>query len=58
MATAKLTYALEKKIGHDDNAVTNQDIASYKEDVGVKDENMKALVWRGANDVRVGALTL
>ncbi|KAJ2903226.1 putative Zn-dependent dehydrogenase [Zalerion maritima] len=54
MATARLAGKIEQAIGHDDNAVTQQDVASYREDgAGDPDETMKALVWRGKGDVRV-----
>jgi len=54
MATSRAAYAAEKVVGHSDNAITQQDIASYKEPgAGDDSETMKALVWKGKGDVRI-----
>jgi len=60
MAMSQAAYAAEKAIGHGDNAITEQDItnpaidrAKYADPSG---ETMKALVWMGKNDVKVGKL--
>ena len=52
---------MEKAIGHDSNAVTEQDItnpgrdrAKYADPSG---ETMKALVWNGKNSVKMGKLS-
>jgi len=49
---------MEKAIGHDNNATTEQDItnpgrdrAKYADPSG---ETMKALVWNGKNSVKMG----
>ncbi|KOS19901.1 Zinc-type alcohol dehydrogenase-like protein [Escovopsis weberi] len=51
MATSKAAYKVEKIIGHDDNATTQQDVSSYQE-TG-QGEKMKALVWKGKNKVKL-----
>lgn len=45
----------EKVIGHDDNAVTAQNVTNPGNDNSTADfsESMKALAWFGKNDVRV-----
>ncbi len=53
MATARATYAAEMAIGHDDSAITRQDVANYGGDTG-DSQTMKALVWQGKNKVEVG----
>jgi len=57
MAMSQAAYAAEKAIGHDDNAVTAQDVTNpaldrqkYADPSG---EMMKALVWMGKNKVEV-----
>lgn len=57
MALSQAVAGLEKLIGHDTNAVTEQDItnpardrAKYADPSG---EMMKALVWEGKNTVAV-----
>lgn len=52
MATSRLAYAVEKVIGHDDSAVTQQDVASYEES-GDPNNTMKALTWQGKNKVHM-----
>ena len=47
---------VEKAMGHDDNAVTEQDVTNPARDrakYGDPTENMKALAWMGKNDVRI-----
>lgn len=51
MATSKLAYGVEKAVGHDDNAITQQDVSSYSHDDS--GEKMKALVWMGKNKVEI-----
>lgn len=51
MATSKAAYLAEKAIGHDDNAVTQQDVSSYPQSGA---DTMKALVWRGKQKVEIG----
>lgn len=60
MALAQATYLVEKALGHDNNATTEQDItnpgldrAKYADPSG---EKMKALVWLGKNSVQVRKL--
>jgi len=57
MATSKLAYGIEKAVGHDDNAITQQDVSNYNLDSQSADnqEKMKALVWIGKNKVEVGS---
>ncbi|PTB80576.1 GroES-like protein [Trichoderma longibrachiatum ATCC 18648] len=50
MATSKAAYLAEKAIGHDDNAVTQQDVSSYPQSGA---DTMKALVWRGKQKVEI-----
>lgn len=52
MAT-QAAYQAEKIIGHGDNAVTAQDVTSYRE-TGDKSETMKALAWISKNKVQMG----
>ncbi|KAH6877212.1 chaperonin 10-like protein [Thelonectria olida] len=53
MATSKLAYQVEKKIlGHDDNAITQQDVSDPSK-AGDPSETMKALAWMGKNKVQV-----
>jgi len=56
MATSQAAYKVEQAIGHDSNAVTQQDISSYKQ-AGDATETMKALVWSGKNKVEMGMLS-
>ncbi|KAF2839277.1 alcohol dehydrogenase [Patellaria atrata CBS 101060] len=56
MAMSQAAYAAEKAIGHDDNAVTSQDItnpALDRERYGDSSVKMKALAWMGKNTVKV-----
>ncbi|GKT90387.1 S-glutathione dehydrogenase alcohol dehydrogenase [Colletotrichum tofieldiae] len=52
MAT-QAAYAAEQVIGHQDDAVTAQDVTNYGGDKGDSGELMKALVWQGKNKVEV-----
>jgi hypothetical protein len=54
---AQGAYVLEKALGHQDNAITEQDVsnpgldrAKYADPSG---EMMKALCWEGKNNVKV-----
>ncbi|KFA81965.1 hypothetical protein S40288_04383 [Stachybotrys chartarum IBT 40288] len=51
MAT-QAAYAAEKAIGHDNNAITEQDVSNYNK-TGDASETMKALTWVGKNKVEV-----
>ncbi|EHK41471.1 uncharacterized protein TrAtP1_004956 [Trichoderma atroviride] len=51
MAASEAAYFAEKIIGHDDNAITEQDVSDYQE-IGAA-TTMKALVWRGKNKVEI-----
>ena len=48
---------VEKAVGHDDNAITQQDVSNY-EQTGEKGETMKALVWQGKGKVEIGVYYL
>lgn len=57
MALSQAAALMEKVIGHNDNAITEQDItnpardrAKYADPSG---EMMKALVWTGKNSVKI-----
>lgn len=50
---SQAAYQVEKAIGHDDNAVTAQDVTSYRE-TGESGETMKALAWIAKNKVQMG----
>ncbi|WQF89168.1 Putative alcohol dehydrogenase, zinc-type, GroES-like superfamily, NAD(P)-binding domain superfamily [Colletotrichum destructivum] len=52
MAT-QAAYAAEQVIGHQDDAVTAQDVTNYGGDKGNSNELMKALVWQGKNKVEI-----
>lgn len=50
-------FKAEQALGHGDNAVTAQDVTNPgndREKYGDPNINMKALVWMGKNDVRMG----
>jgi threonine dehydrogenase-like Zn-dependent dehydrogenase len=49
---SQAAYQVEKAIGHDDNAVTAQDVTSYRE-TGESGETMKALAWIAKNKVQM-----
>ncbi|KAM5353589.1 hypothetical protein ACJ41O_000239 [Fusarium nematophilum] len=49
---SQAAYLAEKAIGHDDNAITQQDVTSYEE-TGDPSETMKALAWMGKNKVKM-----
>jgi hypothetical protein len=57
MATSQAAYAIEKAIGHDDSAITQQDVAQPSVEKGTGDprETMKALTWQGKGSVKVGS---
>lgn len=57
MATSKAAYIAEKIIGHDDNAITEQDVSNYPP-IGGDDTKMKALVWKGKQKVEIGLYNL
>ncbi|OHF01504.1 alcohol dehydrogenase GroES-like domain-containing protein [Colletotrichum orchidophilum] len=50
---SQAAYAAEKAIGHQDDAVTAQDVTEYSGDKGDDSELMKALVWQGKNKVEI-----
>lgn len=53
MAT-QAAYQVEKALGHDDNAVTQQDVTTYKQPgAGDPNETMKALAWMAKNKVQM-----
>ena len=58
MAMSQAAYGVEKALGHDDNAVTAQDVANPANDrqkyADPSGETMKALIWNGKNSVEVG----
>ena len=59
MALSRATNAVEWAIGHNENAITEQDVSNpdrNAERYGDPNENMKALVWMGKNSVKIGAL--
>ncbi|OAA65775.1 alcohol dehydrogenase GroES-like domain-containing protein [Niveomyces insectorum RCEF 264] len=53
MATSRLANLPEKVIGHDDNAVTQQDVSNYQNGMGHPTQTMKALTWQGKQKVKV-----
>ena len=54
MAMSQAAFQAEKAIGHDDNAVTMQDVTNPAfNDWGDPSEKMKALAWMGKNKVEV-----
>ena len=57
MALSQAAAKAEQAIGHDDNAVTEQDVtnpARNREKYGdPSGETMKALTWQGKNEVKV-----
>lgn len=57
MATSKAAYMAERAIGHDDNAILQQDVANYQQ-IGEENETMMALTWTGKNKVVMGSFSL
>ncbi|KAK5994867.1 Zinc-type alcohol dehydrogenase-like protein [Cladobotryum mycophilum] len=53
MAMSKAAYQIEKAMGHDDNAITEQDVSNFERAGGDRSDTMKALVWRGKNKVEM-----
>jgi len=53
MATSQIAYAAEKAIGHDDSAITQQDVAVPSGETGKSGATMKALCWMGKNKVEI-----
>ena len=55
MATSRAAYAAEKAVGHDDNAITAQDVSNpaNRPEWGDPSETMKALCWMGKGKVEV-----
>jgi hypothetical protein len=53
MSASQAAHAVEQLLGHDKNAVTEQDVANYE---GAPDNlvTMKALTWQGKNKVAIG----
>ncbi len=56
MALAQAANIAEKIVGHDDSAITQQDVSSFPS--GGEDDTMKALVWMGKNKVEMGRPSL
>lgn len=57
MAMSQAANLAEKAMGHDNNAITEQDMTNPARDrakYGDEPETMKALAWMGKNDVQVG----
>lgn len=52
MAASQAANLVEKVGGHDDNAITTQDVSTFP-DAGETDK-MNALVWMGKNKVEIG----
>ncbi|GKT51419.1 S-adenosyl-L-methionine-dependent tRNA 4-demethylwyosine synthase [Colletotrichum spaethianum] len=50
---SQAAYAAEQVIGHQDDAVTAQDVTNYSGEKGNPNELMKALVWQGKNKVEI-----
>lgn len=59
MALSQAAWLAEKAIGHGD-ANTIQDVANLgnKPEWGDSTETMKALVWMGKNEVKIGTFAL
>ncbi|KAK2600125.1 hypothetical protein QQS21_005140 [Conoideocrella luteorostrata] len=53
MALSQAAYAAEKAVGHDTNAITEQDISTYPSSGGGEEDLMSALVWMGKNKVEM-----
>lgn len=53
MSVTQAAHQVEQAIGHGDNSIIQQDVASYKE-TGESNETMKALVWQGKGKVEIG----
>lgn len=54
MSVTQAAHKAEQAIGHDDNAIIQQDVSSYAE-TGEPGETMKALAWQGKNKVEIGS---
>lgn len=52
MSVSETAFKIEKAIGHDDNAITNQDVSHFEHTNDV--DLMDALVWAGKNQVEMG----
>ena len=60
MALANIAWKAEQAMGHNDNAVTAQDVTNpglKREQWGDPSETMKALIWTGKNKVEMGKKT-
>lgn len=56
MSVSQAAYTIEKVVGHEDNAITTQDISEFEH---TNDANlMNALIWTGKNQVEIGKLCL
>jgi len=53
MAATQAAHAAEQAIGHQDDAITAQDVTNYGGDKGDSRELMKALAWQGKNKVEI-----
>jgi hypothetical protein len=57
MALSRAANAVEWAIGHNENAITEQDVSNPDRDpdrYGDPKMKMKALVWMGKNSVKIG----
>jgi hypothetical protein len=50
MSVTQAAWQAEKALGHDNNAVTAQDVSNYSE-TGDPNATMKALTWQGPGKV-------
>lgn len=58
MSMSQAANLVEKALGHNDNAITEQDVtnpARDREKYGDPSETMKALAWMGKNNVQMSA---
>src|SRR4051812_18050909 len=54
MAMSQAAYSAEKAIGHDDNAITHQDLTNpAQQEFGDPSDKMKAIAWMGKNKVEL-----
>ncbi|EFQ34091.1 alcohol dehydrogenase GroES-like domain-containing protein [Colletotrichum graminicola] len=53
MAATQAAYAVEQAVGHQDDAITAQDVSNYSGDKGDPNELMQALTWQGKNKVEI-----
>lgn len=56
MAVSQAAFKVEQALGHDDNAITEQDVANpalNPEKYGDQSDTMMALTWQGKNSVKI-----